>query len=1262
MLPVVFLLLTTLSIPRVTPSKTVNIAKYYVTPNNLSACPQGEKCDTLKYYAKNTDVFKGVEVFSLVFLDGVHNLPGEFKIFDKVAVSMVRHNNSSGIDFSNPQVVINCTCNPCATSLSNIENIELKELYFRHVAFNDSAGKHTLNATVRLDIDNVIFESAIVEIHSEGENMIFIAGTVFNRSLLGILADPQNNNEQQICMIQDTVFEDAPATSSVYYKSSILRTELNFKNVTTTRKRNPNTSKGPGDITVTLTRSARRLFLNFTECNITQSPGYGIYVETPNTGDEYQLTFDNVTITGHNEGGLAIINYSPDSQKQEFSTPTLIKKMGGKETNLRELLKRAASKWNAVSTGNPYTTIYIVDCEFSRNEAQFTDSSWVHAYTNIHIPRNGLASSLIITDYGTQSNISIVNTHFHNNSDFRLEPATMLVYNTQNVKISECTFTENIGSPILVYNAANVRIYNSNFTGNAGSAIQAYLSEITLSGNVTFRNNAANRGGAILLFLCYLNIQRDTQVYFYNNSATTVGGAIVVEQHIFSQTPRCFYQIDSTCTEDCNIQLEFNNNKAQKGGNSLYGASLKSDCFVNERNKTYKVWPQYFNFEPSKACNVTSDPTRVCFCDVQSSHTSCTELSRDVEIYPGKPFNVSAAVVGDDFGTTTGSVYAKFLNAGTGLMQLQATQWTDHSNCSQLYYTIFSNETQGNKTLVLRVEANKYHKMNPDISQDIGEFRSKGHITDELLSTPVHINVILEECPLGFKLYENTCACDIKFKVTCDISCDISTGTINRSGSTWVGYDVKMKEVIVHTDCPYQYCKKTPTPVHLSMPDTQCALNRTGTLCGKCKNGSSLMIGSSRCKGDCTHTTIALIIAFAAGGIILVIFLKVLDLTVARGTLNGLILYANILWANQSTLFVDDNGLLQYFLKPFIAWLNLDFGIESCFFEGLDDYIKAWLQFVFPLYIWTIVGLIIIAARYYNFVANWLGRNSVQVLATLVFLSYTKLLQTIIIAVEWRTLQYTNISTKVWAADGNIDYFDWKHAPLFGVTVVILVIFWTPYTLALFFHQWLKQVANHERFSWIITWKAFFEAYFGPLKDDHNYWVGLMLLVRCFLLVIFAVTRPTASPLAMILTMTILLVYAAHMGSMYKNRYLSLLENSFILNLIVVGAGMLYIKTEGVESLGADSDSETVNVNIEKRKTYVLYASIITAFLQFVGIVTYHIWTEVKRFRKQREGDNAPVVDEKREDMDVSMLHQERDRSDNAPLLSQEKQDPQDTY
>ena len=39
-------------------------------------------------------------------------------------------------------------------------------------------------------------------------------------------------------------------------------------------------------------------------------------------------------------------------------------------------------------------------------------------------------------------------------------------------------------------------------------------------------------------------------------------------------------------------------------------------------------------------------------------------------------------------------------------------------------------------------------------------------------------------------------------------------------------------------------------------------------------------------------------------------------------------------------------------LSVFFAWLNLDFGIETCFYNGMDPYSQTWLQFIFPAYVY----------------------------------------------------------------------------------------------------------------------------------------------------------------------------------------------------------------------------------------------------------------------------------------------------------------------
>jgi hypothetical protein len=139
-------------------------------------------------------------------------------------------------------------------------------------------------------------------------------------------------------------------------------------------------------------------------------------------------------------------------------------------------------------------------------------------------------------------------------------------------------------------------------------------------------------------------------------------------------------------------------------------------------------------------------------------------------------------------------------------------------------------------------------------------------------------------------------------------------------------------------------------------------------------------------------------------GFLLLALILLLNLTVTQGLINGLILYANVLWTYKDILFPPKQQGTMLACQIFVAWLNLDFGIETCLVVGLTAFWKTWLQFLFPLYIWFIAGVIIIACRYSSEsrLTNLICDRAVPLLATLFLLSYTKLLRTL-------TLHFCNI-------------------------------------------------------------------------------------------------------------------------------------------------------------------------------------------------------------------------------------------------------------
>ena len=403
----------------------------------------------------------------------------------------------------------------------------------------------------------------------------------------------------------------------------------------------------------------------------------------------------------------------------------------------------------------------------------------------------------------------------------------------------------------------------------------------------------------------------------------------------------------------------------------------------------------------------------------------------------------------------------------------------------------------------------------------------------------------------------------------------------------------------MHHHCPYDYCKLEELDIRLDFPDTQCRSNHSGILCGGCRPGLSLALGTSQCL-QCSNKYIALLMPFAIAGIVLVALIKLLNLTVSEGTLNGLIFYANIIGANQATFFPLTSTHCPV-LTVFIAWLNLDLGIETCFIDGLNGYWKTWLQFVFPAYIWIITAVIIIVAHYSSMGARFFGNNSVQVLATLFLLSYTKLLRTIIVAFSFTFLDHPdNSRTAVWLYDGNVRYLSPAHVPLFLIALTVFLFLWLPYTLVLLLMQSIRRKTHYRALHFFANMKPLFDAYLGPLKDKHCYWVGVMLLMRALLFVIHAVNfnnAPKVNLLVMGIATFALVTYTATTGKVYKKWYLTLLENSFLYNLGVLALGTLYT--------GGKGNSHTV----------VVHTLVGIVFLQFVGIIIVHGCHSIKRSR-----------------------------------------------
>jgi len=104
--------------------------------------------------------------------------------------------------------------------------------------------------------------------------------------------------------------------------------------------------------------------------------------------------------------------------------------------------------------------------------------------------------------------------------------------------------------------------------------------------------------------------------------------------------------------------------------------------------------------------------------------------------------------------------------------------------------------------------------------------------------------------------------------------------------------------------------------------------------------------------------------------------------TVTDGNINAFLLYANIVSIIAPTFLPAQNGLTT-FAHLFISLANLDLGNETCFYNGMDDYVKMWLQLIFPLYITFITTTLIITSRYSSMIQRLTARRAYIILIIL---------------------------------------------------------------------------------------------------------------------------------------------------------------------------------------------------------------------------------------------------------------------------------------
>ena len=566
-----------------------------------------------------------------------------------------------------------------------------------------------------------------------------------------------------------------------------------------------------------------------------------------------------------------------------------------------------------------------------------------------------------------------------------------------------CLFVvHNIGS--LLLNGS------SSFTDNYGSVFGVMNTKIVLEGILHFKNNSAYIGSVVnVIGSSWFILNDGLNAKFIENSAVTKGGAIYAYSE---QTQKCMFTAPNGSN---NISMLFHDNTANYSGSSIFSNNLYNCLAGNKSFITSDAKTFYHNISNGTLNGGLSTVVdRLCICWQQNS-SNCIVFDGTI-VYPGMTLHFPVAALDVFNQITFTEILLLLLNYGpisqTTFYTLNKNWYLEspmqliaQDNCTMVNVTFLkhtSNCHDDDLMLPLLIK----------LSQDLSNL----HILNFLVP---------QECPVGFQFYDSSQKCDcssvfhnFNFQHVCKISSDGYNPliTITLPVTTvfhWIGI-INIKNVSsfgVSIDC-YIYCNfnsKYDTYIindnnksilitalnKLNDKESLCLKNRAGPLCSQCAPDYSVVFGSNDCI-RCSNWWLLTIIVYGIAGPLLVYLLYAFKLTLTAGKINGIIFYAQIISIGRVLYLTKNSGPNSYFIIVYslISLINLtiNFNLPLCLYDGMTELWKSGIGLMFPVYLLTIVIGLIIISRYSVRLSNRIADSSVQVLVTVVHLSFTTFL------------------------------------------------------------------------------------------------------------------------------------------------------------------------------------------------------------------------------------------------------------------------------
>jgi hypothetical protein len=790
------------------------------------------------------------------------------------------------------------------------------------------------------------------------------------------------------------------------------------------------------------------------------------------------------------------------------------------------------------------------------------------------------------------------------------------------ISVSDCDFVKNVikmnhrvyGNLLSVVRLDKVYVTfrgKMNFTLNSATPVHLHSSLLSISDNTYFVQNSASNGGGIAITSgSNLILNSNCSINFIDNVAFSQGGAIFFypavsyfgvsdfDCFLFFEDFDISCDITNTCANitSLNITISFSNNEASSGS-IVYGATLKSCPWVRNTFTNEKIPMSTTVYRALQELSV------MIIHDEIDDNTFTTPINRidtdipdDVVLMPGQLLNITVTSY-DHFNKPSSSVVSSHIDDDKIRGQQRSYLGSGGSSGFDFIHG------QVNDTILLYIKSTEEPTEETMLNVSIYPLQTN-------IESKLPYSIKLRDCYPGFE-FDNessstykSCICSRTLSST--IECDPADGSFKIPNLFWIGTVDNQTQHVIVAPCIYDYCYPGIKTVNDGLFEMQCRHNRTGLLCGQCRGNLSLQLGSDACVDYCENYYLLLLIYFILAGFIVYLLIGFFGITVSHGYFNIIVFYCNVIVPFQPYILDISSN---YFVMFGLSVVNLDVGFPICFFKGMNALDKAYLSFIFPIYLYSLLGFFTLIARCEKLKRKmkWLNENAAAVFGSVMMLSYTSLLHAC-----WTGLSVINLNDNRihdpwrWNPDPSVSYWRSDHIPLFIMSVIILLVFIIPVSIFLLF----PALTLRTRFG--IKFIPIYDAMWAPFRDKLQFWIGMRLILRAFPL-IFALFTPFPLNVCLLGGFTIIYLFVHASVQPYKGKAQNILEAFLLMNILLLVIGSLY----------NEYDSRTDDEFDQLAYSTVV---IVMAYFAFLLVTGYHLYWKFEIFQRFYKRSNEFIL------------------------------------